>query len=113
MNRYAALEQHADAGLGADELEMARLTRPCERIAHRGDVEAAMLRRLDGAADRAWQRMDEARGTADFERLRAEAFAAKDRADTCARGLRGPSTSREANVEGASTSNHERITDAS
>ncbi|UCZ89863.1 hypothetical protein [Gordonia sp. WA4-43] len=31
-NRYAALESHADAGLGLDEPDVRRFTRPCERI---------------------------------------------------------------------------------
>lgn len=30
--RYTDLDQHADCGLGADELDTARFTRPCERI---------------------------------------------------------------------------------
>ena len=89
-DRYASLESHADAGLGADDPGICRFTRPCERQElHQGA--------LDRLADEAWRRMDEARGTERFERLRDLAVQAKDDADEFGRSvsaaqrvLRGP-----------------------
>ncbi|MFI8773734.1 hypothetical protein ACIGKQ_16410 [Gordonia sp. NPDC062954] len=89
-NRYATLDSHADAGLGADEPGICRFTRPCERA----ELHQAQLDRL---ADEAWERMDEARGTDRFDRLRDLAAQAKDDADAFGRSvdaaqrvLRGP-----------------------
>lgn len=79
-DRYGHLESHADLGEGADEPEIARYTRPCERR----ELHQAHLGQL---ADEAWQRMDEARGTDRFERLRDLAMQAKDDADAFARSV--------------------------
>ncbi|MYR07458.1 hypothetical protein GTV32_14600 [Gordonia sp. SID5947] len=83
-DRYAALEAHADAGLGAEELGTRRFTRICER--------------LDLAADRAWARFEDSpRDHPNRDMLRDLAFAAKDRADEFARsGQKKPPTSRQA-----------------
>ncbi len=83
MNRYQQLEDNAYAGLGADELGTMRLTRPCERTEHAQAV-------LDRKADAAWDAMDQARGTDQFEQLRDAALAAKDAADNHARATRKP-----------------------
>lgn len=79
--RYGNLDAHADAGLGADELGTARLTRPCERIEHHHDVVTTTQKLLDAAADRLWRRMDDNRDHPQFDEYRRRAFAAKDRAD--------------------------------
>ncbi|MEP9417464.1 hypothetical protein ABLE92_24405 [Gordonia sp. VNQ95] len=76
-----SLDDHADLGLGAEEPDMARFTRPVERIEHHEEVVAATQRRLDAAAERAWARMDSARDTDLFDMTRDLAFAAKNRAD--------------------------------
>lgn len=52
-------------------------------------IVAATQRRLDETATRAWERMEDARGTALYEMCRDLAFAAKDRADAHARQFVG------------------------
>ncbi|MEP9414018.1 hypothetical protein ABLE92_06655 [Gordonia sp. VNQ95] len=49
------------------------------------DAITATQQRLDATADRAWQRMQDTRGTALFDMCRDLAYAAKDRADSYAR----------------------------
>lgn len=90
MNRYADLESHRDLGEGADEPEIHRYTRQCERERLAAEV---TLRRLDSAAARAWQRMEDTpRDHPQWEMVRDLAFAAKDRADEFARKMKTPST---------------------
>lgn len=107
--RYDHLDAHADAGLGADELGTARLTRPCERIEHQHDVAAATQELLDATADRLWRRMDDNRNHPQFDEYRRRAFAAKDSADEHRRNNTPPPASPAKNqaVEGEINSHKE------